>query len=156
MTNLICFLVSRGMKGCIRRRNLLKKQTLYQKSDKTSISFFPILIRFRKSPYVSRGGLRKMAYTIRDNVGLRRQRGTFFRFSAVPDPGLMIRWRGGRSPKNFFRPFFLRASLWSKMKGGPGPPGPLSWIRHCPVIWKCKDFTSWSILKGRKICHFRM
>ena len=28
----------------------------------------------------------------------------------------------GRSPKSFFS--VLRASFWSKNKGGPGPPGP--------------------------------
>jgi len=35
---------------------------------------------------------------------------------------------GGRSQKKFFS--VLRASVWSKNKGGQGPPGPLPWIRH--------------------------
>ena len=35
----------------------------------------------------------------------------------------------GRSPKNIFRPFGLQFGLI--ISGGPGPPGPLSWIRHC-------------------------
>ena len=47
-----------------------------------------------------------LEWPIRGNVGLRPQRGTFDRFSAVPDPGHKIRGGGGRwSPKNFFRPF---------------------------------------------------
>ena len=37
----------------------------------------------------------------------------------IGDPGL----------KNFFPA--LWASVWSKNKGGPRPPGPLPWIRHC-------------------------
>ena len=39
---------------------------------------------------------------------------------------------------NFFSA--LRASFWSKNKGGgggPGPPGSIPWIRHC--IRHCKD-----------------
>ena len=28
----------------------------------------------------------------------------------------------------------LRASVWSKNKGGPGPPGPLPWIRRCLLL----------------------
>ena len=36
---------------------------------------------------------------------------------------------GARSQKKFF--LALRASVWSKNKGGGGaPPGPLPWIRH--------------------------
>ena len=50
-----------------------------------------------------------LEWPIRGNVGLRPQRGTFDRFSAVPDPGHKIREGGGGggrwSPKNFFRPF---------------------------------------------------
>ena len=60
----------------------------------------------------------------------------------VPDPDLEIRGGrqssrplgkgggggGGRSPENIF--LALRASVWSKTKGGGGPPGPLPWIRH--------------------------
>ena len=51
---------------------------------------------------------------------------------ALADPDLQIRWRGGRSSrpldkgeavsKNIFS--VLRASVWSKNKGEPGPPGP--------------------------------
>ena len=37
------------------------------------------------------------------------------------------RGRGGGLQKKFSA---LRASVWSKNKGGPGPPGPLPWIRH--------------------------
>ena len=37
-----------------------------------------------------------------------------------PDPNMR---GGGRSPKIMFSA--LRASDWSKNKGGPGPPGPL-------------------------------
>ena len=35
---------------------------------------------------------------------------------------------GDGDQKNFFRAF--GASVWSKNKGEPGPPGPLRWIRH--------------------------
>ena len=40
------------------------------------------------------------------------------------DPDLEIRGEGagGRSPKKIFSA--IRASAWSKNKGGPGPPGP--------------------------------
>ena len=37
-----------------------------------------------------------------------------------PDPEISGGGGGGRSPKNFFSA--LPASLWSKNKGGPGPP----------------------------------
>ena len=42
-------------------------------------------------------------------------------------------WGGGgrRSPKKFFSA--LRASVWSKNRGGGGPPEPLPYIRHCCV-----------------------
>ena len=36
--------------------------------------------------------------------------------------------KGGRSPKKFFRPFGPHFGL--KIRGGVGPPGLLSWIRH--------------------------
>ena len=40
----------------------------------------------------------------------------------MPDSDLDIRGRGaGRSPKKLFSA--LRASVWSKNKGGPGPRG---------------------------------
>ena len=63
---------------------------------------------------------------------------------AVPDPDLKI--RGGKGARSS-RPFdkrgggglqkklfsALRASVWSKNKGGwAGPPGPLPWFRHSP------------------------
>ena len=43
-----------------------------------------------------------------------------------PDPEIRV---GGRFPKKIFPA--LRASFWSKNKGGAGPPGPLPWIHHC-------------------------
>ena len=44
-----------------------------------------------------------------------------------PDPEI----RGGPVSKKIFFSV-LRASVWSKNKGGPGPaPAPLPWIRHC-------------------------
>ena len=42
------------------------------------------------------------------------------------------RWEGGL--KNTFSA--LRASVWSKNKEGPGPPGPLPWIRHAASYGK--------------------
>ena len=45
----------------------------------------------------------------------------------MADPDLQVRGRGG-SPKKIFSA--LRASFWSKNKGGPGP---LPWIRYCIV-----------------------
>ena len=39
-----------------------------------------------------------------------------------PDPEVRGGW--GRSRKKFF--WALQASVWSKNKGGPRPPGPLS------------------------------
>ena len=44
--------------------------------------------------------------------------------------------RGARSPKKFFS--VLRASFWSKNKGGPGPPGPLPWIHQCKGMQSSK------------------
>ena len=88
------------MKGCIRRRNLLKKQTLYQKLDKTSISFFPILMGMIP-------GEDSVKWPVRDTVGPRPHRGTFFRFSTVPNPGLKIRWRGAVSKEFCFGLFFF-------------------------------------------------
>ena len=50
----------------------------------------------------------------------------------LPDPDLEMRGGGSsrpldkivaRSPKKMF-------SVWSKNKGGPGPPGPLPYVRH--------------------------
>ena len=78
-------------------------------------------MRFRKSPFDSRGGFPKMP--IRGNVGLRPRRGTFFRFSAVPDPDLKIRGVDGGGvavSKEFFSA--LRATLWSKKKAGGASP----------------------------------
>ena len=68
-----------------------------------------------------------LEWPIRGNVGLRPQRGTFDRFSAVPDPGHKIRGGGGGGGEMVSKEFFsaLWASLWSikKKEGGPGPPG---------------------------------
>ena len=59
----------------------------------------------------------------------------------VTDPDLQIRGEGGGaviqtlrkgvavSKKIFFRPFAPQFGL--KIRGRPGPPGPLPWIRHC-------------------------
>ena len=72
--------------------------------------------------------------------------GNVVRVLAVPDTDLEIREWGqssrplekgegggglGAVSKNL-KKFFsaLRASVWSKNKGEPGPPGPLPWIRH--------------------------
>ena len=33
----------------------------------------------------------------------------------------------------------FQALVWSKNKGGPGPSGPLSWIRHCGLSAKQSD-----------------
>ena len=52
--------------------------------------------------------------------------------SGHPDPE--IRWGGGAVSKKIFSQF---ASVWSKNKGG-GPPGTLTYIRHCNSI-KSKD-----------------
>ena len=62
--------------------------------------------------------------------------------NSVPDPHLEIRgggggglviqtlrWRRGRPPINFFRPFGPQFGL--KIRCGPGLPRPLPWIRHC-------------------------
>ena len=71
-----------------------------------------------------------LKWPIRGNVGLRPQRGTFDRFSAVPDPGHKIRGGGGgggggkKATKKFFSA--LWPSLWSIKKeggGGQAPPG---------------------------------
>ena len=71
-----------------------------------------------------------LEWPIRGNVGLRPQRGTFDRFSAVPDPGHKIRGGGGGGGrgKMVSKEFFsaLWASLWSIKKkegGGQTPPG---------------------------------
>ena len=61
---------------------------------------------------------------------------------AVADPDLQIskggghphpEIKGGSLKKNSFSA--LRASFWSKNKGGPAPPGSLPWIRHCKETW---------------------
>ena len=80
-----------------------------------------------------------LEWPIRGNVGLRPQRVTFDRFSAVPDPGHKIRGGGGGGGKMVSKESFsaLWTSLWSIKKkegGGPGPPGLLFWIHHCSVI----------------------
>ena len=63
----------------------------------------------------------------------------FSAFSAVADPDLQKRRRpnhpdpeisgGWGVSKIFFRPFWPHFGL----KVGGGPPGPLSWVCHCPV-----------------------
>ena len=82
-----------------------------------------------------------LEWPIRGNVGLRPQRGTFDRFSAVPDPGHKIRGGGGGGgagedglQRIFFGPLGLTLVYKKEGGGGPDPPGLLSWIRHCPVI----------------------
>ena len=51
-------------------------------------------------------------------------------YLTVPDPDLEIREGGGGGQSS--RPLEKgRGRFWSKNKGGPGAPGPLSWIRHC-------------------------
>ena len=45
--------------------------------------------------------------------------------SRPPDKGE----EGGSRKKTFFRP--LGPQFGVKTRGGGGPPGPLSWIRHC-------------------------
>ena len=47
-----------------------------------------------------------------------------------PDPEI----RGGWAVSNF-NFSALRASVWATNKGGPDPPGPLPWIRHC-IVWR--------------------
>ena len=49
----------------------------------------------------------------------------------MADPDLQIREGGGGGggpKKRFFFFSALQASVWSKNKRGPGPPGPLPWI----------------------------
>ena len=53
----------------------------------------------------------------------------FYESATVADPDLQIRGGGGGVSKKFFSG--LHGLIWSKNKGGPGPPGPLPWIRHC-------------------------
>ena len=54
--------------------------------------------------------------------------------------GVIQPWdKGGRgrpSPKDFFRPYGPQFGL--KTKGGVGPPGPLTWIRHLVVCVSSK------------------
>ena len=50
------------------------------------------------------------------------------------DPG--IRGEGGARLQKIFSA--LWASVWSKNKGGVGPPGPLTWIRHLVVCVSSK------------------
>ena len=60
----------------------------------------------------------------------------FYESATVADPDLQTRGghpdyeiRGG-GLKKFFFGFFI-ALFWSKNKGGPSPPRPHPWIRHC-------------------------
>ena len=65
----------------------------------------------------------------------------------VPDPDLELRGAGrggarssrpldkgemGPVSKKFFRPFGPQFGL--KIRGGPGPPGTVPWIRHCYIM----------------------
>ena len=50
------------------------------------------------------------------------------------NPG--IRGEGGARLQKIFSA--LLASVWSKNKGGVGPPGPLTWIRHLVVCVSSK------------------
>ena len=50
------------------------------------------------------------------------------------NPG--IRGEGGARHQKIFSA--LWASVWSKNKGGVGPPGPLTWIRHLVVCVSSK------------------
>ena len=50
------------------------------------------------------------------------------------NPG--IRGEGGARLQKIFSA--LWASVWSKNKGGVGPPGPLTWIRHLVVCVSSK------------------
>ena len=53
--------------------------------------------------------------------------------------------------KKFFSA--LRASVWSKNKGEPGPPGPLPWIRHFLALFffYCRSLVP---LVAESISHF--
>ena len=46
-----------------------------------------------------------------------------------------------------------RYSLWWPIRGGTARKGFLS---QASRIWKCRDFTSWSMWKGREICHLSL
>ena len=48
---------------------------------------------------------------------------------SVADPDLQIKGGGAGLQKKLFRPFGLQFGLI--IRGGPDPPGPLAWIRHC-------------------------
>ena len=50
-----------------------------------------------------------------------------------PDPEISGGEGGGAVSKKIFSA--LLASFSSKNKGGPGPPGPLPWIRNCVCRW---------------------
>ena len=51
----------------------------------------------------------------------------------------ILRWGGGLQT-NFFQP--LDASVWSKNKGGPGPPGPSSPTLDPPLGTARRDLTA--------------
>ena len=89
--------------------------------------------------------------------------GNVVRVLAVPDTDLEIRDWGqssrplekvagwGRSPKSSKNSFSaLRASVWSKNKGEPGPPGPLPWIRHFLALFFFLSLSLIFTLGGRE------
>ena len=51
-------------------------------------------------------------------------------YISVPDADLEISKGGGGVGGRAVIQTLL-VSVWSKNKGGPAPPGPLPWIRHC-------------------------
>ena len=54
-----------------------------------------------------------------------------------PDNGAPVIQTLGWGEGGFKKIYFstLRASVWSRNKGGVGPPGPLPWIRHLPDVF---------------------
>ena len=84
-----------------------------------------------------------LKWPIRGNVGLRPQRGTFDRFSAVPDPGHKIRGGGGGRgggedglQRIFFGPLDL--TLVYKKEGGRGARPPRAPLLDPPLFGHMK------------------